>query len=461
MLDVIAVQNAFPASAGFAARAFACVAAVALGLPCVASGQQTPQEALPVDLPTALRLADERNLDIAIYLERIEAASARVAESRTLAAPTIRAGSTYDRHTGNIQETSGNVLDVDRVSQFTGLDLGVGFSIADAVYAPLVARQNRDAVTAAATANRHVVLLDVATTYIGLLRAREETAIVESALARANDLARLTADYAEAGQGLLADAEMAAVQPLVWEQRRLVSAEREIAAAVELVRLLHLESGVTIEPIETAIPLLEIFTGDEDVEALVASALANRPESEQFDVLVAAAEDELNAQRYRLFIPSVALGYSVGEFGGAPGSSIRNTDDRDDLMLSLYFEIDGLGFGQRARADERRSELRRMNLEREKLHDGIAADVREAHARVRSFSRQREFTAAAVERAAQAYRLNRERIFDLQGLPLETLQAMQTLATAELAELDTRAGHAIAQVRLQTMVGRPIDPAVR
>jgi outer membrane protein TolC len=458
---MFAARNVVGASASHAVRACAGVIALALGFPGILLGQPAAPQSLPVDLPTALRLADERNLDIAIYLERIEAASERVVQARTLAVPTLRAGVTSDRHTGNIQETSGNVFAVDRVSQFTGVDLGVGVSIADAIFEPLVARQNRDAVAAAATANRHAVLLEVATTYIGLLRAREESAIVEGALGRANDLARLTADYAEAGQGLVADAEMAAVQPLVWEQRRLVAAERERAATVELVRLLHLESSVAIEPVETAIPMLEIFSGDEDVEVLVAGALANRPESEQLDVLVAAAEDELNAQRYRLFIPNVALRYSVGEFGGAPGSSIQNTDDRDDLMLSLYFEIDGFGFGQRARADERRSELRRMNLEREKVHDEIAAEVREAHARVQSFSRQIDFAAAAVERAEQAYRLNRERIFDLEGLPLETLQAMQTLATAELAALDTRVGHALAQIRLQTVLGRPVDTEVR
>ena len=439
-------------------------AAAALALCCASPAPAQPEDsgkparaAMPIDLPAALRLADERNLDIAIYLERVEAASARVAQARSLAVPNIRAGATYDRHSGNIQETSGNVVDVDRVSQFTGVGLGVGVDIADAIFAPLVARQDRDALAAAATANRHLVLLEVATTYLGLLRAREEAAIVEAAFARAADLANLTANYAEAGQGLLADAEMAAVQPLLWEQRRLVAAERQVTASAELARLLHLEGGVAVEPIETGIPMLELFSGDEDVERLVARALADRPESEQLDLLVAAAEDELNAQRYRLFIPSVVLGYNIGEFGGAPGSSIANTDDRDDLTLSLYFEIDGFGFGQRARADERRAEVRRASLERDKLHADIAAEVREEHARVRSLSRQLGFAAAAVERAAEAYRLNRDRIFDQQGLPLEALQAMQTLATADLSLLDMRVGHALAQIRLHTVLGNPID----
>jgi len=414
-------------------------------------------EVLPIDLATALRLADERNLDIAIYMERIAEASARVAQARTLAVPTLRAGATSDRHTGNIQETGGQVLDVDRASRFTGIGAGLEIDIADAIFAPLVAKQNRAAVTAASTANRHLVLVDVASAYLRLLQSREETKVVEGALERALDLATLTADYAEAGEGLLADAEMAAVQPLLWEQRRLIAAERTAAASAELARLLHLDAGVELEPLENVIPLLEIFSGEEDIEQLVSRALLGRPEAEQYDALVAAAEDDLNAQRYGLFIPSVSLNYSTGEFGGAPGSSIENTDNRDDLTLSLYWQFDNFGLGHRARTNEKRAQVRQISLERDKLRDSIVAEVREGHARLRSFAAQLEFARSAVARAEQAYRLNRDRIFDQQGLPLEALQAMQTLAAAELADLEARVGHSHAQIRLHTVLGNPLD----
>ena len=438
-------------------------AALGLGFSCSALSQPVASEpdVLPIDLPTALRLADERNRDVAIYIERIAEASARVTQARTLAVPTLRAGATYDRHTGNIQETGGQVLDVDRASRFTAMRAVLDIDVADAVFAPLVARQNRAAVTAASTANRHLVLLDVASAYLRLLQSREETSIAQGSLERALNLAMLTADYAEAGEGLLADAEMAAVQPLVWEQRRLIAVERTEIAAAELARLLHLGSGIELEPLESEVPSLEIFAGDEDVEQLVSRALLDRPESEQYDALVAAAEDDLKAQRYGLFIPSVLLGYNIGEFGGAPGSSIRNTDDRDDLTLSLYWQFGNLGFGHRARTNEKRAQLRQVSLERDKLRDSIIAEVRKTHARIRSLGQQLEFSRSAIARAEEAYRLNRDRIFDQQGLPLEALQAMQMLAQAELADLDARAEHGLAQVRLHTLLGNPLDSEIQ
>lgn len=439
-----------------AARLASVASLLALAFPMIAWSQPPAgSTALEIDLPTALRLADERNLDVAMYVERLAAASAELTLARTLAVPTVRIGGSYDRHTGNIQETSGQVVDADRVSQFTGVGAGLAVDIADAIYTPLAAKQNEAAVLAASTANRHQVLVDVATAYVRLLQTRAERIIVDLALERAVDLATLTANYAEAGEGLIADAEMAAVQPLLWQQRRLITEERSEAATAELVRLLHLDPSVALAPVETEIPMLRIFSGEERVEELIARALVDRPETDQYEALIAAAEDELSAQRYGLFIPGIALNYDAGEFGGAPGSSVGSTGDRDDLALTLYWQFEGFGFGHKARTDARRAELRRVGLERDRLRDEIAAEVRTAHARVRSLGLQLELTAAAAGRAEQAYLLNRARIYDLQGLPLEALQAMQTLAAAELAELETRASFTLAQIRLHTALGNP------
>jgi outer membrane protein TolC len=122
----------------------------------------------------------------------------------------------------------------------------------------------------------------------------------------------------------------------------------------------------------------------------------------------------------------------------------------------LYWQFDGLGFGQRARIDEKRAQLKELALQRDKLRDAIGAEVRESLARVVSLRRQIELADAAVVHAQRAYELNRTRIYDQQGLPLEALQAMQTLANAELGALDARAALAVAQLRLHTVLGSPL-----
>jgi outer membrane protein TolC len=440
-------------------RALATVAIVAVFAP-VAGQPTAEQNRLEIDLASAVRLADERNVDVAIYLARVEAATARLTQARLAAVPNIRVGATDDRHEGTIQETSGNVIDADRASEFRGVTADLRVDIADAIFRPLVARQNRSAVVAASTANRQQVLMQVASAYVRLVQARTEAAVIGRAYDRARELAELTTNYAEAGEGLPSDAEMAAVQPALWEQRRAVVEERVIAANAELVRLLHLDSAVELAPIETEPPVIEIFSGTEDVGELILRAQEGRPENEQAEALVAAAEGDLTAERYGWFVPSVSFSLSSGDFGGGPGTSILNTDNRQDRSLTLYWQFDGLGFGQRARVDERRAQLQELSLQREKLRDAIAAEVRESHARVVSLKRQIELADTAVAHAERAYELNRTRIYDQQGLPLEALQAMQMLASAELGALEARAAFSVAQIRLHTALGNPLSGAL-
>lgn len=409
-----------------------------------------------IDLPTVIRLADERNLDVAIFLARIEAADARLRQARLSAVPSVRVGTTEDRHDGTIQETSGNVIDADRASRFRGVTAGISIEVADAIFRPLAARQSRTAAAASSTANRHQVLVQVAASYVRLVQAHAELDVVSRVLARAMDLATLTANYADSGEGLLADAEMAAVQPALWEQRRTMAAERATAANADLVRLLHLDANVELDPVDTMPPSIEIFAGTEDVAELVARAQGARPENEQADALLAAAETDIAAERHGWFVPSVSLSLNAGEFGGGPGSVIRDIDDRRDRSISLYWQFEGLGFGQRAHLEEKRAQLRELTLQREKLRDAIAAEVRESHARVASLKRQLELVDTAVSHAQRAYELNRTRIFDQQGLPLEALQAMQMLASAELSALEIRAALSVAQLRLHTALGNPV-----
>ncbi len=438
----------------------------------VGSGDlQIPKDVpLRIDLATALQLADQRNLDVAIYVQRVAEASARLSEARSLAIPTLRAGSGYNRHQGPLQETGGQVLDADRASQSFGLGMGavgagdarlpgvsLDVDVADAIFQPLVARQNQAAVEAAADANRHAVLLDVAAAYVDWLAARANVQAASDALKRAQDLADITASYAQSGEGLRSDADMAAVQPLLWRQRLLAAQAKTQASAATLTRLLHLDPDVQLDPMETGVPRLEFVSDKVDVQQLIARALAERPETDQADALVAAADHDLRAEHYRLFIPSVAVGYSTGRFGGGPGTSIENTAHRDDLSVLLYWQFEHFGFGNRARIEEKQAVLRRRGLERDKLRDAISAEVETDFARVTSLEAQLQLTRDALARASEAYALNRGRIYDRQGLPIEALQALQAYADAQAANVQAMADYSEAQMRLYTALGNPLD----
>src|SRR5262245_22808248 len=58
---------------------------------------------LPINLATAMRLADVAPLDIAIATQRLEAAGAQLQRANTLWLPTIYLGGDYFRHDGQLQ----------------------------------------------------------------------------------------------------------------------------------------------------------------------------------------------------------------------------------------------------------------------------------------------------------------------------------------------------------------------
>ena len=175
-----------------------------------------------IDLLTALRLADAGNLQIAFAREQIEQSFARVSSADVLWLPSLRGGSSYNKHEGQIQDTAGTISDVSRNQFFTGFGAGANaaaspmfpgvyanFQLADAVFQPLAERQAAAARQQAAAAATNDVLLKVAAGYLELVRTAEDFAIAREARQYAQQLADLTGAYAESGEGLQSDAERA------------------------------------------------------------------------------------------------------------------------------------------------------------------------------------------------------------------------------------------------------------
>src|SRR5262245_54838248 len=96
---------------------------------------------LPINLPTALQLANVRPLDIAAASERLRAAAAQLEAARVLWLPTAVIGADYWRHDGQIQAVEGRVFGVSRSTFFVGAGPVAIFSLSDALLAPLAARQ--------------------------------------------------------------------------------------------------------------------------------------------------------------------------------------------------------------------------------------------------------------------------------------------------------------------------------
>jgi outer membrane protein TolC len=423
----------------------------------------------PIDLVTALRLADADNLTIAMAREQIQQAYAEYGTAGALWLPSIRAGTSWNRHIGPLQATDGSIQQVNRDSLWAGMGafpIGSGtvpipglfanFNIADAIFQPLAVQQRWGAREQAASAVRNNTLLDVSVAYLELLRSTQDMAIVQDVRDKVAELARLTEAYVKSGQGLQADADRMRVELGLRDIELRRSKEAYISASARLTQLLRLEPCVRLEPIEPHVVQLCLIPKECQCADLVAQALTNRPELRQNRYLVGEVLQLLRREKYAPLVPSVILGASYGGFGGGQGANINGFSDRVDLDAVAFWELRNLGFGQAAARNTAASRLRQAQIQELASLDLVAREVTEAHAQVQIREQQIETARNLLTFAADSYDHNLVRIRQGQGLPIEVLQSTQALLQARREYLRSMTDYNSAQFTLQRALGWPV-----
>lgn len=431
-----------------------------------------PENARPIDLSTALSLVAGRNPQVAFVQQRVAEALVRQEAAEALWLPSLRAGFSYNKHEGSIQEVGGRVFNVSRSSLYSGLGaraVGTGspavsglsarFHLADAIFQPLIARRTAAARQHRVTAVTHDQLLQAALAHLDLIQAVERKRIALQTLGYLQQLADLTASFAKRGEGTQADADRALTERNL--QKNVVTrAEEQIRiASARLTELLSLDEGGLLYPLERRIVPVELVPPANTVEALVTRALSQRPEMSENLLQVSAAVHRLKRERYSPLVPNVGLGVSYGGFGGGAGDDVRHYRDRFDLDAVLYWEIRNLGVGERTARKAARSRVHQMQFRRQQLANRIRREVTEAHAGVISARRQLQQANETVQSAENSLKRNFQRIRQGAGLPLEVLQSVRALDAARRERLEAQTAYNRAQFRLYRAIGWPVSSA--
>jgi len=426
---------------------------------------------LPISLPTAFRLADARALDVALAAARVRAAAAALDRAELLWLPNIVMGSDYTRHDGQIQDIRGNVFGTSRSSVFLGAGPNLNVAVADALFAPLSARQIVRSRQADLQATANDTLLSVSESYFNLQQARGELSGAESNVRAAEDLVRRTEALA---QGLAPPVEANRARAELSRRRQTVASLRErwLTASAELARILRLDVAAQIEPVESPALQITIIDPTMSVDDLIPIGLTYRPELASRQALVQAALVQLRQERLRPLVPSVLLrgistsnpGLAGGVFGGGENSHVGNFSARSDWDVQLVWELQNLGLGNRARVRERRAEYEAALIDVFRVQDRVAAEVAQAFAQVQS-ARARQVEAAAglreaqdtlaksIEGLSQTRRVGEFLILIVR--PSEAVQAVQALAQAYTDFYAAVADYNRAQFRLYRALGHP------
>jgi outer membrane protein TolC len=423
-------------------------------------------------LAAALQLAGAEPLDIQIAARQVEIAARQFDRARLLWVPNLTVGTDYFYHTGLQQNFAGEILSSNRSTFMAGVGPNLVLPTADAIFSPLAARQDLRARRAALQAVTNDVTLAVAVSYFDLQQARGELAGATLASRKAEEVSR-RAEGLAAGLAPPLEATRARVELARRRQAEATARARWRTASAELCRLLRLDPATVVEPAEP--PSLPITVIDPTcaVDALIPVALTNRPELAAQQAVVQAALARLKAEKLRPLVPSLALrsvstnpsgSLGWGAFGGGPGNTFGQFAGRSDIDVQLLWEFQNLGFGNRARAGERKAEHAAAVLDLFRTQDRIAAEVATAYAQVVAAGERMKLSEPALKDAVELVDKSLEglgttrragELLTLVVRPQEVTAAVATLGQAN-AEFHAAVGDFNrGQFRLYRALGHP------
>jgi outer membrane protein TolC len=417
---------------------------------------------LTIDLPTALRLANAGNPTIALARERVQEAYYRLREAEAVWLPTLQTGPTYTRHDGRIQNSLGLIFPTSKNSFFEGGGAVLSVSTSDILYGPLIARRLVDAQAEASRAVTDDVQLDVALTYLDLLRVYGALAINAETLRLAGEMTRVAREAKRVEKSKTgADLNRALTELNVRREERLELEGQAAAVSARLAQLLLLDPTVDLQPFDPAVvPITLVPENHLSLNELVAVGLRNRPELAESRDLVEAALARWRQAQWSPLLPRLQASYIAGTFGGGINDAMGNFGSRGDGLAQVIWELQGLGCGYVAHARVTRAQYNEANIHVTEVAAQVAAEVVEA-AKV-SLTRRRALASAqaAVRQAEEMWRKLREIAFGIGGRlghfdPLEPLTAEQALAQARQLYLTQVIEYNKAQFRLYRAMGQP------
>jgi outer membrane protein TolC len=468
---------------------------------------------LPINLASALRLADARPLIVAVAQASAWVSDAELQKAKVLWVPTLNLGFDYIRHDGygpdlnrginipfgenaqgqNAPGSFGKPLN-NNINLFYA---GGGFTLApsadnyfyqpepggallpspqvqyltDMIFEPLRARQNLNSARWNIQTAKNDALYMTAMAYFNVHKFRGQYAVAIDVVQRGR---KLVAEIAALSKDLVPAVEIDRARNLLadLEQHAVSARQYWRVSSSSLTRILRLDPRAVVEPLEKDHLQITLIDPQRSLDDLIPIGLTNRPELAGHQALVQATLVAIRREKLRPLLPSVlingfqtpyellqAMGYGEGS-----GGKLNLWSFRDDISPQFLWTAENMGFGNLADIKEQRGMASQALIELFKVQDSVAADVTRSQADLQS----------AAARIVQAERELRAAISNYNGCyeglkqterfrnvliqvfrPQEVVFALQLLMTAYDNYIVTVAEYNQAQFELFHALGYP------
>jgi outer membrane protein TolC len=425
----------------------------------------------PIDLSSALRLADGQNPVIGEARTLILGALAERQAARALLLPYLNAGTNYHDHTGPLQRSNGSIIKLNEQSLYFGGGartvaaesvaipmVNVFSPLTDAIFEPLAAQQRVVGARFNASDTANKVLLDVASLYMDLIGAEAIFQAWRETAVESDRIAASVAAYAATGQGRKADADRAEADRRLFQVEIQQAEERVAVASALLAQRLNLDPSAQLRPMAGPLEPIELVNPETPPDVLIREAVRRRPDVAARDALVAQADYRIQQEKGRPLLPTVSLGYSAGAFGGGSNltpNTLSAFGGRTDFDVRAYWTVLNLGAGNASLIKQRKAQAGQAMADRSRVINEVRTEV--ATARAESLALRSQVTNArlGLRTAEDGYRQDQARLRETLALPIEALDSLRLLADARVALIEavTRANR--TQFALFVSLGAP------
>jgi outer membrane protein TolC len=270
------------------------------------------------------------------------------------------------------------------------------------------------------------------------------------------EVVRLTANFAASRQGREGDAQRARSEALLLQDADVRLQESVSRAAADLARLLSVDPANRLRSEPGAPPYIQLVDANLSLATLIQQALARRPEIAARSADVVRFETRLRQERVRPLLPTIAVGFSAGDFGGGSdlaGYRFSHFNSRADFDVVAFWTLQNLGIGNLALQNRARAEIGEAEAVRARAIDMVRRQVTEAVAQADTHRLQAITAKNRVASARAGFREDLLRAKNLEGHLIEVLNSFNLLTAARQDLVMALIEYSQSQFRLYVALG--------
>ena len=403
-------------------------------------------------LKQSIEIALERNFDMQLAQEEVQAARDRRREARTGFLPSLSGKYTYRR------------LSEEPYVVFEGREIDIAdqdqYNLVATVEQPLftglatlsnyqLAKLGLDVAEIQLARTRFDLILQVKEAYFGILTAERIKEVAEQSVRELQAGMEVAENFYKVGMSPKIDVLEAEV--------RLAKAQQQLIRATNALRLAKARFNTILRrPIDQEVAVADILSDqpyEKPYELCLEISLQKRPELIEAEKNVASAEKEITLAR-SAYYPKVTLSGNYYRAGDDPGVNGSDFVDRENWDVLAEATMTFFEWGKtRYAINQKRARLRQAKETLERMKDAVRLEVKTSYLELQAAQKNIGVAKKSVGSAEENFRISKERYREQVATATEVLDAQTRLTEAKTDYTRALAEFNVAQARLIRAMG--------